>query len=542
MPAALVASPPFHPSLARARRALRSGRLDEATRHCLALLERDPTHADALHLAGIAAYRSGALEDARALLERTLELSPGLADAWNDLGVVLRASGEPERAIRCLREAGSLEPAHRQARLVLGCALLDLGRNAEAIMELRGALANRYGAERAEILSVLSVALRRQGEASEAAACAKAAIAIAPGLAAAHNNLAHALSELGDIDAALNEYDAALAIDPGYRLARWNRALLHLAMGRYSAGWRDYRLNPNVAYAPGMLSGDDRLPGDLSGVRLCVTRNQGIGDEIFFLRFAALAKARGARIAYRTEPRMAALLCGVACIDELVASDGPQADEAQWHLVDHLPHLLGHSDGDAPTPTLPIEPQAGARRDAAAALAAAGSGPYLGVAWRAGGTRSEVRAAGERGVTLEKRVPIEALARAVSGWRGTVVVLQRRPDPGELEAFRAACAAQVADLSGANEELGAVHALLAEIDEYVSVSNTNVHLRAAAGRGSHVLVPWFPEWRWGLSGCSSSWFPGSRIYRQAATGEWTQAFEALMSLGNATSRASPKAV
>jgi hypothetical protein len=63
---------------------------------------------------------------------------------------------------------------------------------------------------------------------------------------------------------------------------------------------------------------------------------------------------------------------------------------------------------------------------------------------------------------------------------------------------------------------------MALVDRYVSVSNTNVHLRASAGATAHVLVPHPPEWRWFAEG-ASPWFPNARVHRQASDGDWRAA-------------------
>ena len=42
-----------------------------------------------------------------------------------------------------------------------------------------------------------------------------------------------------------------------------------------------------------------------------------------------------------------------------------------------------------------------------------------------------------------------------------------------------------------------------------------------------VLVPHPPEWRWGIEGDRSPWFPGMRVYRQAQDGDWGAALESL---------------
>ena len=83
------------------------------------------------------------------------------------------------------------------------------------------------------------------------------------------------------------------------------------------------------------------------------------------------------------------------------------------------------------------------------------------------------------------------------------------------------------DFSDLNDDLEGMLALLALIDDYVGVSNTNMHLRAAAGRTARVLVPQPAEWRWMAGRASSPWFPGFSIYRQSLDGSWTQALARL---------------
>ena len=69
--------------------------------------------------------------------------------------------------------------------------------------------------------------------------------------------------------------------------------------------------------------------------------------------------------------------------------------------------------------------------------------------------------------------------------------------------------------------------LLASLDEYIAVSNTNVHLRAAVGKTSRVLVPFPPEWRRMDTGTESTWYPGTALYRQSTSGDWTEGIQRL---------------
>ena len=83
------------------------------------------------------------------------------------------------------------------------------------------------------------------------------------------------------------------------------------------------------------------------------------------------------------------------------------------------------------------------------------------------------------------------------------------------------------DLNALNEDLESMLALLALLDDYVGVSNTNTQLRAGVGKTARVLVTAPPDWRWMAEGNESPWFPGFRAYRQGNDGGWDEAFQEL---------------
>ena len=113
------------------------------------------------------------------------------------------------------------------------------------------------------------------------------------------------------------------------------------------------------------------------------------------------------------------------------------------------------------------------------------------------------------------------------GVHGTLLALQRNPQPGEIEELSSRAGRPVHDLTALNEDLEAMLALLALVDDYIGVRNTNMHLRAGTGRTARVLVPRPAEWRWLIAGDESPWFPRFRIYRQKPDGDWGAAFDRL---------------
>jgi hypothetical protein len=327
-------------------------------------------------------------------------------------------------------------------------------------------------------------------------------------------------------------------------------------LGDLQAGWEEYSWRAVrlkfLADNPGLRLADE-LPDNLAGRGICLVREQGVGDELFFLRFAASLKSRGADISHQAHPKLASMLERVPSLDRIIAKDEPPPESDTAVLIGDLPRMLGRlpaSPLSAPTP-VPAEGQPmiadafplGLRvffpepppplalpaldkqvESLRKRLRAIGPPPYLGVTWRAGTPPAEQRGAAW---ALHKAIGLDALSPVLHAAPGTWIALQRNPAPDEIDKLAALAGVPVHDFSELNEDLEAMLALLALLDDYIGVSNTNMHLRAGTGRTARVLVPRPSEWRWLSAGDESPWFPGFRIYRQGVDGDWEQALERL---------------
>jgi hypothetical protein len=150
-------------------------------------------------------------------------------------------------------------------------------------------------------------------------------------------------------------------------------------------------------------------------------------------------------------------------------------------------------------------------------LASFGSAPYVALTWRAGI---------QDGKSLSKTIPLAALAQAIADAPGTLISIQRQPAARETEALAQLIGRPLHDLSSLNDDLARMLAALALFDDYIGVSNTNMHLRAGLGLPARVLLPHPPEFRWLAAGERSPWFPDFQIYR-AGIGGWDAAMAKL---------------
>jgi aspartate beta-hydroxylase len=104
-------------SAAQAQRLLREGRVDEAGRVLLAILDADPQHGEALNFAGLIALQQGQLQRAAELLERARAVQPADPTTLHHLGFAREAQGDLAGALEVQSAAVRLQPAFHVGRL-----------------------------------------------------------------------------------------------------------------------------------------------------------------------------------------------------------------------------------------------------------------------------------------------------------------------------------------------------------------------------------------------------------------------------------------
>ena len=519
-------------------------------RDAIAVLERaagiDASNAEIHNNLATAYRRQARAADAVASAERAIAVNPSFAAAHFGLGQAHEDLGDAEQAARCYETALAAAPDHVEARRRLANVLLGLARHHDSLHQCDALLAsapgdagahNTRGAvlvaldRRAEALDAFETALRLDERLADAhvnlanllcdgnaprraVGHFERALELDPGCPDTLANLGHALRQLGRIGDATTAYNRSIAIAPDGIEANFGNAVAHLTEARYGAGWRYYLHRDSMAgAAPGLHR--DPLPGDLEGKRILVATDQGIGDEIFFLRFAPALRDRGGHVAYAPDPRLAPMLERAAVVDAIVAAADDGVGYDLRLSVGDLPYVLGMSDGDVPPPSLAIPALPDRLAALRGRLGALGPPPHIGVTWRAG-ARNQFR-------RLYKETSMTDLANTMRGVAGTIIALQRNPEPGELDEFESLLGRPLADLTVLNDDLEDMLALTGLLDEYVCVSNTNLHLRATQGGVSRVLIPNPPEFRWMARGVESPWFPGTTVYRQDVAGGWADA-------------------
>jgi tetratricopeptide (TPR) repeat protein len=235
----------------------------------------------------------GRLEDALRSFRRAVELPPGTPEAHWGLGAIHQARRDSDAAIACFERALALRPDYVAALNDLGVALKDCGRLPEAptprpprtrpISPLQSAPENcfRRWAGRptravdpcscagltAEAHAGLGSLLLGQFQLDEAMDSFNRALAIAPGFAEAHNKLAGAYMAEGNVKGAIASYRRAVELGgDGPHLASVHSNLLlamnyesdHATAYAEAVKWRERHADPLVKQI--RPYGNDRTP------------------------------------------------------------------------------------------------------------------------------------------------------------------------------------------------------------------------------------------------------------------------------------------
>ena len=494
--------------------ALRAGDFAIAERILLAVVEQNTAVHQAWHALSVVAVRAGQPDIGVERAKRALELDRRNPDYLNSLGIAHSENQDPDAAAQAFRRALKVKPAYAEAHYNLAKVLREQGKLSESLAEYQRAHALEPWAVPAQL--GLAAVHRLNGSPERALAVLRDGIREGNPDPDVIPYLTECLADVDGPQAAVAWLEELLARQPGNQQAHHILGLLLLSLGRRREAWPHYLWRAHRD-PERMRARPAPLHERLDGQRIFLRAEEGIGDILFYLRFAPELARRGATFTLECPPPMAKL---APLLEGRVRVGGAAASDLPLWIAD-LPAVL---QSDAVAPAFPLQAEAAQAARVREALARLGPPPYLALTWRAGTDLRRAREIGAHaaGVRLVyKEIALELLGQSVRGWRGTLLSLQRGLQPGELAALREAAGAQVHDLAPMTKDLRETLALLTQLDEHVAVLNTNMHLLASLGRTARVLVPRPLDWRWMREG-DSPWFPGFTVYRQPAGLDWRE--------------------
>ena len=558
---------------------LGEGRYPEAERLCEQALALAADDAETLYLTGMACFSSGSydtsvewfsrairqtpkpvylanlatalakegrIDQALQVGDKAVQLAPNDATLWAHLGNLLLDAARNTDALLCFRHAIELDEHQWEAAYKAGHLLHGLGKFEEALVYLDrsiqqqpdhapalhmralvrknlnrledarddGMRAVELDPANADTCSNLGNVLQALGRQDEAVHWFDRSLSLAPDVARTITNRAISLVELCRFDEAKTEYQRSMAIDPRLAVTGWNLALVQLLTGEFETGWRGREVRWQIPHLsrgyPELKSARWLGAESIAGKTLLVCADEGLGDTIQFARYIPLLAAGCARIILLVEEALIPLLSGMDGIAECV----PKRDDAvlpavDFHCaLDSLPLVFGTRVETIPAPRSYLPRPPADRLLAWERRLGAHDRLRVGLVWSGNPGHHNDRNRSTSFKVLSHLLDLDV----------QFVSLQKHPRAADREILDQA--PEIIDLADELVDFSDTAALISSLDLVIGVDTSVVHLAAALGCPTWVLLPYVPDYRWLLDREDSPWYPTIRLFRQLESREY----------------------
>lgn len=530
---------------------LTRGLLQEALTSFDTALSLMPTMSEAWQNRGNALARLRRLQEAMDSFTEVLRLKPDMHDALRNRGSVRAMIGDNDGALKDFDDALSFMATDVQTHVERAALLVTLKRHDEALDEFEDLLNDNP--ENADALlgkGKVFRALRRFDEAllvtnnvltreplheegmyekaailhdahrfDEALKCAVEATHHHPDNSAVLNMHSLVLQALGRAKEAAEMVERAITIDPEYVDARFNAGLLYLRLGDYAKGWANFEFRWRLEKANGRRHNEvPEWSGsqDIAQKRLLVWADEGLGDTLQFSRYTRMLTTQGAKVVLEVQPPLKTLLtASLGDVTVVSRSEPVPVCDLAIPLLS-LPFALRLDRTSIPYATdyIHANPELTERWRARFRPDNAGK-PRIGIAVSGNPSHGNDR---HRSASLRDFEPLLAI--------GDLYIVQRGLKPSDEEYLANHPAFE--NIGATFNDFDDAAAFVQNLDLVISVDTATVHLAAALGKPTWLLLPVNGDWRWGEQSESTDWYPTMRVFRQMRAGDWSVPIDSMV--------------
>ena len=452
-------------------------------------------------------------------MRRAVDAAPDVSQSHFNLAVVLQAEQRNRDAAARFERALALGNDDFDVRVGLGNVSLALEDFETAEFHSRRALA--LDDKRAIAWRLLGAAVGRQCRYQQALEFFAHADQIADGDAedaTAFTSLAIALTEAQRNREGLDVYERYLPRFP-FVDGHYAYSLALLTAGRLLEGWQHYEFRWLRNHA--QLSKQAALTGPvwsgqtLRGKTILLHVEQGFGDVIQFVRYAAKVKALGATVLLRVARPMKTLMQGIEGVDRVLDRDEVIPEYHFYINLLSLPRVFATRASTRYPADIPYIRSDSERAQRWATQLGSGSAPRVGLVWAGNAMHPNDRF---RSIAWSMLQPI----LEVTGVR--FVSLQKGHQAADPVATLPA-GVDWLDVGSELEDFSDTAAVISQLDLVICVDTAVAHLAGALGKPVWVMLAQPADFRWLEGREDSPWYPTMRLFRQSRRDDWTDVIE-----------------
>ena len=520
---------------------IQSGEYAEADFELDALLPEQAHNPDINHLKGLVALRQDKLQEAEQWIRKAIFIKPDVASYHNNVGNIYKANGALKKAEACYRRAMELDPKSADAISNLGTIFLAAENSEYALTLFQQALSIQSGYVEAEVnMGSALLALERYQEVVDLCAGLSRRNVELPVVLL---NWGRALKNSGLFFEAVDIFDRAVALYPEHADVHHIRGTLLRLIGDLEDGWKGYQWEPYSTESSRVIFdlSTERWQGQsLAGRKLLIYGEQGIGDEIMFASCFAELITLAEKTCIACEPRLEHLFrrsfpdatilsgCGFEQLKGYVKTYDIDVCCPMGDIPVYTRQKLSDFKQTAPY----LRPEAALTTKWRQRYTEIGSGLKIGISWEGGKKSIQKRT---RSIPLNQWIGLFDCADV------QFVNAQYGDTAEQLKALEMETGVEIYDWPDTNglTEMDDFAAKVAALDLVISIDNSTVHLAAAIGIETWVMLPTVPDWRWFLEREDSPWYASIKLFRQSDPGDWSPVLQQVVEQLQGKVRAAP---
>jgi tetratricopeptide (TPR) repeat protein len=491
-----------------------SGRAGLALEQFAILEQTIGPRADILIDKGIAYEQLGRLDEAHQSYSRACDLDPAMAYGHQNRANLDMGAGRLTDAVSSLAKALALEPAFKEALYNLGVTLTRMDLPDMGIVQFNRSRIIDPMVPRT--LDALGNALLVLGRSPEAVEFFQTALSLQPDSGECYNNIGSAWGALNDTARAIECSQRSVRIDPRFSQPILNESMILILLGQYEQGWAKFEARWGTEhYANSKRTYPQKCWLDqspLSGKRLLIYTEAGLGDMLNFVRYVPQAEAMGAKVILEVQPGLVELMRASFPKAQVLAL-GEALPEFDLHCpVMSLPYAFRTELATIPaaTPYLRLGASDQTRIEALRAQLKSLSKINIGVVW-----------AGNR---AHKNDRLRSIGLATMRPLFDLDTIQFHCLQKEISAADRLMAEDIPNLTLHDQDLDDFTdtAVLAQaLDLVISIDTSVIHLTGGLGVQTWTLLAFAPDFRWMLDREDTPWYPTMRLFRQTNRGDWS---------------------
>jgi tetratricopeptide (TPR) repeat protein len=328
-------------------------------------------------------------------------------------------------------------------------------------------------------------------------------------------NIGFAHKNGGNLTAAITMYKKILEIDPAHDGAHLALGFAYLNQGDFERGWQQHE-----RYLKKSGKNADALRvliknGTVTGKRILLQYEGGLGDTLMFIRYAQRLHTMGAHATCFVQKNLVPLLSLCPYIDIVETDKKNHQSYDAWASLMSLPAVFNDTEKTFPcaVPYLHADPQL---TEQWALRVAPFPGLKIGLCWQ-----SDVHNDISRLPIARRGMPLACWHSLLQDTGKTVFSLQRFDGTEQIKDLPDTCNLQVfEDMDTAHGSFMDTAALMTQLDLIITIDSAVAHLAGALGKQTILLVPYVPDWRWIYNRTDSPWYPTMHIFKQTVPFDW----------------------